>query len=106
MMLRAVISNVDSSVTTQGFREEADEFIPEDDPDVNRIRDSFSSCAVMPLSKLTVNETGVDNGDITFFFASFYVRKKGRVVCELRCRTKGRGRGVDTLGNVPWIGVH
>lgn len=58
-----------------------EEFIPEDDPDVARIRDAFPQCAVMPLSRLTVNETGVDNGDITHFMASFVVRTVRRAEC-------------------------
>ena len=68
-MLRAGTSNVDSSATTQGFMKEPTEFIPGDDSDVARVRVTFPHCAVMPLSKLTVNETAVNNGDITHFSA-------------------------------------
>ena len=92
MMLRAVISNVRPLATAQGFTEEPDEFVTGSDPDVVRVTNAFPHCAVMPLSRLTVDETGVNNGDITSFWASFEVRKKKRVECQLRCQKK-RGRG-------------
>ena len=91
-MLRAVFSNADPFTTNQGFMEEPDEFVTGSDPDVEKFTKAFPHCAVMPLSKLTVNETGVNNGDITSFMASFYVRARRRVECQLRCQTK-RGRG-------------
>ena len=69
MMLRAVISNVRPLATTQGFMEEPDQFLPGEDPDVVKVTTAFPHCAVMPLSRLTVNETGVNNGDITSFTA-------------------------------------
>ena len=92
MMLRAVISNVHPLAITQGFTDEPNEFITGRDPDVVKVTNAFPHCAVMPLSKLTVNETGVNNGDITYFRAEFHVRRKKCVECQLRCQMK-RGRG-------------
>lgn len=54
--------------------EEASEFDTADYPGVATIREAHPGCVVMPLSRLTVNETGVNNGDITSFLAAFNVR--------------------------------
>ncbi|CAM9509105.1 unnamed protein product [Ectocarpus fasciculatus] len=35
------------------------------------IEEAYPHCKVLPTSKLTVNQTGVDNGDINYFFATF-----------------------------------
>eukprot|EP00904_Undaria_pinnatifida_P011275 jgi/Undpi1/7278/HiC_scaffold_22.g09751.m1 len=56
-----------------GFTENEDEFDLSDYPDVAKVEDAYPNCVVMPLSKLTVNETGVNNGDITSFSASLFL---------------------------------
>ena len=94
MMLRAVISNVHPLAITQGFTDEPNEFITGRDPDVVKVTNAFPHCAVMPLSKLTVNETGVNNGDITHFWAWFEVRKKN--VWSVSCAVK-RSEGVGEI---------
>lgn len=76
MMLRAVIYNVGSLATTQGFMEDTEDFDLADYPDVAKVTTAFPHCVVMPLSQLTVNETGVENGDIDSFSATFWVRKQ------------------------------
>ena len=64
--------------------EEPSEFDQVEYPEVTRIAEAFPGCAVMPLSRLTVNDTGVNNGDITFFWTSFNVRvNSGFIVCLL-----------------------
>lgn len=98
IFFRAVISIVDSSPTIQGFLEQPSDFVPADYPDVVKIRNTFPNCAVMPLSKLTVDETGVNNGDINYFSASFYVRKGSGL--GYRCAVGERGEGGDKPGIV------
>lgn len=65
--------------------EDPEEFSLEDYPDVAKVTNAFPNCAVMPLSKLTIDQTGVDNGDIDHFSASFWVRSKHRVGFEMCC---------------------
>lgn len=60
--------------TVQGFLENATDFDADVFQEVKDIREAYPACMVMPLSRLTVNETGVQNGDITSFGASFLVR--------------------------------
>lgn len=94
MMLRTAISNVDSSTIAQGFMEDKDDFDRADYPDVAKVEDEFPHCLVMPLSQLTVNETGVDNGDITYFSASSYVSKingQNPSCCAIEARGGGGG---------------
>lgn len=55
--------------THQGFMEaelEADEASL-------AIQEAYPHCRVLPISKLTVNQTGIDNGDINYFTATFGV---------------------------------
>ena len=96
-----MIFNVHSSATTQGFTENEDEFDLSDYPDVAKVEDAYPNCVVMPLSKLTVNETGVNNGDITSFSASLFVRKRNGQVAYLLCCRRGRegGGGVAKTGS-------
>eukprot|EP00904_Undaria_pinnatifida_P011273 jgi/Undpi1/7276/HiC_scaffold_22.g09749.m1 len=54
-----------------GFLENATDFDADVFQEVKDIREAYPACMVMPLSRLTVNETGVQNGDITSFGASF-----------------------------------
>eukprot|EP00904_Undaria_pinnatifida_P011278 jgi/Undpi1/7280/HiC_scaffold_22.g09753.m1 len=56
-----------------GFMEDIDTFDLADYPGVAKVESAFPNCAVMPLSKLTVNKTGVDNGDIGYLSASFWM---------------------------------
>ena len=37
------------------------------------VEEKYHGCSVIPLSQLEVNKTGVENGDITSFSASFFV---------------------------------
>ena len=78
-MLRATVTyhvnlSLRSSATNQGFMDDALEFDADDYPEVAAVREAHPSCAVMPLSRMTVNETAVNNGDINSFRASFLVR--------------------------------
>ena len=50
------------------------EFDPNDYPEVGAVKEAYPACAVMPLSRMTVNETAVNNGDVNSFSVSFYVR--------------------------------
>ncbi|CAB1103504.1 unnamed protein product [Ectocarpus sp. CCAP 1310/34] len=62
------------STTHQGFMEaelEADEASL-------AIQEAYPHCRVLPTSKLTVNQTGIDNGDINHFYATFGVGGDGR----------------------------
>lgn len=42
------------------------------------IEEAFPACKVLPASKLQLNQTGIDNGDITYLTASFTVGGRGR----------------------------
>lgn len=53
--------------------------------EVVEIEDEYNLCEVIPLSRLTPNETAIDNGDITAFSVLFLVRDR---------LEKLRGRGV------------
>lgn len=37
------------------------------------IEEAFPSCKVLPASKLQLNQTGIENGDVTYLTASFSV---------------------------------
>jgi len=50
------------------------EFDPNDYPEVGAVKEAYPACAVMPLSRMTVNETAVNNGDANSFSVSFFVR--------------------------------
>lgn len=91
ILFRAKISNFDFSATAQGFMEDIDDFDLADYPDVAKFRTEFPSCAVMPLSQLTVNETGVDNGDITHFSASVFVRERAGLRASFAVEGWGEG---------------
>lgn len=58
------------SLILQGFLEDELEL----DEKGRLIEEEFSACKVLPLSKLTVNETGVNNGDIMYFSVDVLVR--------------------------------
>ncbi|CAN0411795.1 unnamed protein product [Ascophyllum nodosum] len=36
------------------------------------VEEAYPGCSVIPLSRLDVNKTGVDNGDVNYFSASFF----------------------------------
>ena len=63
-------------VNSLGFTENIDEFDLSDYPDVGKVEAAFPYSVVMPLSQLTVNETGVNDGDITSFGGFMLVRKR------------------------------
>lgn len=87
--------------------EDPAEFDLADYPDVARIREAFPHCAVMPLSRLTINETGVNNGDITNFGASIFVRNQnGLIKVSLYCRRRGGGKEVNKSESIQGVRVH
>ena len=69
--------------------EDPAEFDVMDYPDVARVREAFPHCAVMPLSRLTINETGVNNGDIDSFSTSLFVRNQNGLMFS--CASGGWG---------------
>lgn len=59
------------------------------------IEANYPGCRVFPLSKLTVNETGVENGDINFFDIQMYVSSRGArlessLIEQARCSPRRR----------------
>lgn len=69
-----------------------------DYPEVATVREAFPGCPVMPLSRLTVNETAVNNGDVKSFTVSFSVRRcnKFRLASGL-CKIRAEGDGLVTF---------
>lgn len=65
-----------SPKNTQGFEDEAVDF--EADSASLEIEETYPYCKVLPTSKLTVDQAGVDSGDITNFQASLFVRLEAR----------------------------
>lgn len=59
----------------QGFEEE--DFSSIENTTTLAFEEAYPSCRVLPSSKLTVNQTGIDNGDIRYFSLSFFVRSMG-----------------------------
>ena len=55
----------------QGFLNDLSNFT-EDERSL-AIEEEYPACRVIPFSRLEVNQTGVDNGDIDSFSASLYV---------------------------------
>ena len=49
-----------------------DETLEPDDASI-AIEEVYTVCKVLPASKLQMNQTGIDNGDITSFSATFAV---------------------------------
>ena len=70
--------------TPQGFMDNPDDFDPDGYPEVGAVREAYPACAVVPLSRMTVDETAVKNGDINHFSTSFFVRS--RRVAKGSCR--------------------
>ena len=50
------------------------------------VEEAYPGCSVIPLSRLDVNKTGVDNGDVNYFSASFFV--SGTVEGNSNCKTE------------------
>ena len=78
-MLRAAVTyhvhlSLRSSATNQGFTNNVFDFDANAYPEVGVVKEAYPACAVMPLSRMTVNETAVNNGDVNSFSVSFYVR--------------------------------
>ena len=78
-MLRAAVTyhvdfSICSSATNQGFMDDVSQFDPNDYPEVGTVKEAYPACAVMLLSRTTVNETAVNNGDVNSFSVSFFVR--------------------------------
>ena len=78
-MLRAAVTyhvhlSLRSSATNQGFTNNVSDFDANAYPEVGVVKEAYPACAVMPLSRMTVNETAVNNGDANSFSVSFFVR--------------------------------
>ena len=68
-MLRAAVTyhvhlSLRSSATNQGFTNNVFDFDANAYPEVGVVKEAYPACAVMPLSRMTVNETAVNNGDV------------------------------------------
>lgn len=45
--------------------------------EVVHVEEEYNLCKVIPLSRATPNDTGIDNGEITAFSTLFFVRVHG-----------------------------
>lgn len=67
------------STYCQGFVDDPTTFMDDHAQEVVHIEEVYNHyCQVIPLSRATPNDTGIDNGDITYFSTSFFVRLHSR----------------------------
>lgn len=60
----------------QGFTDDLDTFLDDNADATSAIEEEFPNCRVIPLSRLTMDEDGINSGDVDSFDASFYVRER------------------------------
>lgn len=107
-----------SEPTTQGFLDDDDTFIADHADVIAPIEAEYDNCIVVPLSRLTVDEDGINSGDVDSFDASFFVRsvtlviwndlRKGFCVVKHACDSRtvaaasggGTGRRCDSSTNL------
>lgn len=73
-----------SPPTNQGLTDNTTTFMEDHADAVEHIEDEYLGCKVIPLSRATPDETGINNGTVTSITATFFVRDKG-------CRLGGGG---------------
>lgn len=61
----------------QGFTDNSSTFLDTHADAIASILDALPICVVVPLSRATVNETAINNGDVKTFGATFFVRETG-----------------------------
>lgn len=62
----------------QGFTDDLDTFLDDNADATSAIEEGFPHCRVIPLSRLTIDEDGINSGDVDSFDVSFYVRERGQ----------------------------
>ncbi|CBJ30297.1 E3 ubiquitin-protein ligase, putative [Ectocarpus siliculosus] len=59
-------------VSAEGFTDDLDTFLDDNADATSAIEEEFPHCRVIPLSRLTMDEDGINSGDVDSFDASFY----------------------------------
>lgn len=63
-----------STLTYQGFKDDHSTFMADHADEVADIEDVYNLCKVIPLSRATPDETGINNGTVKSFSTLFFVR--------------------------------
>ncbi|CAB1105968.1 unnamed protein product [Ectocarpus sp. CCAP 1310/34] len=69
---------VGAIASAEGFTDDLDTFLDDNADATSAIEEEFPHCRVFPLSRLTIDEDGINSGDVDSLYASFYVREKKR----------------------------
>lgn len=79
LALLLVLDCLTSSLSDkQGFEDYPYNFTENFEDVSGPIEEDHPNCIVVPLSRLTVNDTGIENGDFSSFSVSLFVRRRRR----------------------------